>query len=174
MHKVDKYCKRFTKDVIISDRSRYYKFGSQILRISDHIGSNSSGNYSIIISNNGYILHNHESGLVKIISYNDIKALIKGISLCADLISNKSLQVWELSKNETINVNKETTSNDISRLINKTKSLYALLNTNQRRSIKKHLTSPFSNIDSDFLKMAKTPIICEIFKTILGVQPNEI
>ena len=61
MHKLDKYCRRFTNDFVESDRSRYYNINNHILRISDHIGMSSSGLFSIVIKGNQYILHHPNS-----------------------------------------------------------------------------------------------------------------
>lgn len=45
-NKVFRYAKKYSDEVIESQRSRYYHFGNHILRISDHIGKLSDGNVS--------------------------------------------------------------------------------------------------------------------------------
>ena len=77
MHKLDKYCRRFTNDFIESDRSRYYKINNRILRISDHIGQSSSGIFSIIIKDNIYLLHHPTTGSIEILNYKGAKAFVK-------------------------------------------------------------------------------------------------
>ena len=51
MNKIDKYLRRFAYKIETSEskQSRYYTIGDLIIRVSDHIGKNSSGNISIII-----------------------------------------------------------------------------------------------------------------------------
>lgn len=95
MHKLDKYLQKLTKDYVISVKSRYYKFNNTILRVSDHIGKNSEGNYSIIISNENYILHNHKNGLLSVISYEECLCLIKSINILSDLIETQENLFWE-------------------------------------------------------------------------------
>ena len=87
MHKLDKYIRRYTQKYVESSRSNYYQFGHQILRVSDHIGTGSSGTYSIIILPNIYLLHMHKSGNIRSISYKEALMFIKSLYLCSSLIS---------------------------------------------------------------------------------------
>lgn len=59
MNKIDKYLRRFAYKIETSEtkESRYYTIGDLIVRVSNHIGKNSSGNISIIIDRNNYILY---------------------------------------------------------------------------------------------------------------------
>lgn len=180
MNKVDKYIKRFTSDVIVSSRSRYYRFGHQILRVSDHIGSASSGNYSIIILPEGYIFHTHSTGAVKIISYEDIKCLVRSINLCSDIISQTATApTWELSKKETLVIrpvgakkSEPIISNEL--LIKNTKMLYSMLSTAKKKTVKSYLSHNFSNKDSDFLAMGINPQICAVFTKTLGINSETL
>lgn len=85
MDKVHKYAEKYCDNVEISanGNSYYYHFkgGKFILRVSDHIGRNSSGKVSIIIDNNGYLLHNHNTGAVHIETYENIKEFIKSLAI---------------------------------------------------------------------------------------------
>ena len=87
MNKIDKYLRRFAYKIETSEskQSRYYTIGDLIIRVSDHIGKNSSGNISIIIDRENYILYVPTTNKVSLIPYEDCKALIKGIVLHASL-----------------------------------------------------------------------------------------
>lgn len=54
MNKIDKYLRRFAYKIVTSE-TRYYTIGELIVRVSDHISKNSSGNISIIIDRENYI-----------------------------------------------------------------------------------------------------------------------
>lgn len=109
MHKLDKYCRRFTDDFIESTRSRYYKINNHVLRISDHIGMSSSGLFSIIIKGNQFILHHPNSGSVEILNYEGVKAFVK-IFAKFPMGNMAMLSQWQVNKNEQlINSVKEDT-----------------------------------------------------------------
>ena len=87
MNKIDKYLRRFAYKIETSEtkESRYYTIGDLIVRVSNHIGKNSSGNISIIIDRSNYILYVPSTNKVSLISYEECKTLIKGIVLHASL-----------------------------------------------------------------------------------------
>lgn len=87
MNKIDKYLRRFAYKIETSEtkESRYYTIGDLIVRVSNHIGKNSSGNISIIIDRNNYILYVPSTNKVSLISYEECKTLIRGIVLHASL-----------------------------------------------------------------------------------------
>lgn len=87
MNKIDKYLRRFAYKIETSEtkESRYYTIGDLIVRVSNHIGKNSSGNISIIIDRSNYILYVPSTNKVSLISYEECKILIKGIVLHASL-----------------------------------------------------------------------------------------
>lgn len=85
MDRVHRYAKKYCDGKIVdaqTSESKYYHFnsGKFILRISNHIGKNSSGNVSIIIDKNGYMLHNHSTGAIQIITWEEIKTFIRAIA----------------------------------------------------------------------------------------------
>lgn len=135
MHKLDKYCRRFTNDFIISNKSRYYKIGNHILRISDHIGNNSSGLFSIIIKENGYLLHHPGSGSIEFMNYEQIKGFVK-IFAKFPLGNIMGLANWKLAKNEQIE-NRElvSSSGDSNIVTNKRKYPLKWFTKSQRNSI---------------------------------------
>ena len=84
--KVEKYVDKLIKqysgcEVYEGEKSRYYTINGRTLRISDHIGSNSSGNMSIIIPNfkmsDVYIVHAHTSGAISTVDYEKVKEIIR-------------------------------------------------------------------------------------------------
>lgn len=79
MNKIDKYLRRFAYKIETSEtkESRYYTIGDLIVRVSNHIGKNSSGNISIIIDRNNYILYVPSTNKVSLISYEECKTLIR-------------------------------------------------------------------------------------------------
>ena len=87
--RIDKYLKRFASNIECGTRSRYYTLPTGIVRVSDHVGKNSTAVISIIITNkNDYILHKHSSGELSNISYNDLKKLVKSLGEYGSLFSN--------------------------------------------------------------------------------------
>jgi hypothetical protein len=102
MDKIDKYLKRFASNVEYSTKSRYYTLPTGIIRVSDHVGRNSSGVISIIITNkNDYILHKHSSGELNNITYEDLKKLVKSLAEYGSLFSNNgNLNTINELKNE--------------------------------------------------------------------------
>lgn len=106
MHKLDKYCRRFTNNFVESDRSRYYNINNHILRISDHIGMSSSGLFSIVIKGNQYILHHPNSGSVEILNYEGVKAFVKVFAMFP-MGQMTMLSQWRIDKHETIPVDCE-------------------------------------------------------------------
>ena len=102
-NKLEKYILRFTNDVIRSTRSAYFRFKGYIVRVSDHIGTNSSGSFSIIpVGNDNYVIHKHTSGYLKLQSYEEVKEFIKHVAEYSELMSSTPIPTWELAKNETI------------------------------------------------------------------------
>lgn len=85
MDKLDRFAKRFADEMNESARSRYYRFGDWVIRISDHIATSSSFTMSIITptvhSCGMYILHNKEQQTVCAIAYEDLKTLIRSFRI---------------------------------------------------------------------------------------------
>ena len=105
--KIDKYLKRFASNVEYGTRSRYYTLPTGIVRVSDHVGRNSTAIISIIITNkNDYILHKHSSGELSNISYNDLKKLVKSLAEYGSLFSNdENMKMIQGLKSDITNKN---------------------------------------------------------------------
>ncbi len=106
MNKIDKYLRRFAYKIETSKtkESRYYTIGDLIVRVSNHIGKNSSGNISIIIDRNNYILYVPSTNKVSLISYEECKTLIRGIVLHASLflVGDSTYQKSLVKENEEL------------------------------------------------------------------------
>lgn len=101
--KIEKYILRFTDDVVRSTRSAYFRFSGYIVRVSDHIGTNSSGTFSIIpISKDFYVIHKHSNGCLKMQTYNELKSFIKHVAEYSDMMTAPSIPNWDLAKNESL------------------------------------------------------------------------
>lgn len=100
--KLDRFAKRFADEINESARSRYYRFGDWIIRISDHIATSSSFTMSIITptvhSCGMYILHNKEQNTVCAIAYEDLKTLIKSFRI----LSGNKLTPAKLKKEQVL------------------------------------------------------------------------
>lgn len=100
MDKLDRFAKRFADEMNKSARSRYYRFGDWVIRISDHIATSSSFTMSIITptvhSCGMYILHNKEQNTVCAIAYEDLKTLIKSFRI----LSGNKLSPAKLRKEQ--------------------------------------------------------------------------
>lgn len=82
--KIEKYLDRLIKKhdglLIESERSRYYSVKGRVLRISDHVGKNSTGNLSIIFDSSDqghYIVHGHASGNISVLNYEQVKEFVR-------------------------------------------------------------------------------------------------
>ena len=117
--KIEKYIDKLVKQypvvctIVEASKSRYYNVNGRVLRISDHIGANSSGVMSIIIpgfaSGGNYILHAHTSGQLSIIPYESVKEVVRSFffisSMMTEIVQNTFK--WESEKCETFNTNEE-------------------------------------------------------------------
>ena len=83
--KLEKYAKLLAKkyngDFIECEKSRYFSFNGRVVRISDHIGRNSSGNFSFILTTtkDTYILHSHSTGNVSVVNYKQAKNILNSL-----------------------------------------------------------------------------------------------
>lgn len=111
--KIEKYikmmCKKFGGSWVEAQLSSYYNMNGRILRVSDHIGTNSSGNISIIIpkyrhSEDMYFIHAHNTGDLSIVNYNEAKNIVHTfvyMSAMFSAITQKNFQT-EFEKNESL------------------------------------------------------------------------
>ena len=87
--KVNNYVAKRCDKIIKSKKSTYYKFGDHILRVSDHIGQSSSGQFSIIVDKrNNYMIHSHKTGIITAVSYDKVKNFINGLCILEDFATH--------------------------------------------------------------------------------------
>lgn len=85
-------CKK--NNIIVSDRSKYYNFNGRVIRVSDHVGKNSSGIISVIIPGNSkkdYIVHFHSNGSILYFNYVDLKAFLQSFILLGNNYTDISM-----------------------------------------------------------------------------------
>ena len=79
-------------------KSRYYKIGGKVLRVSDHIGAHSEGQVSIIVpsfreKNSQYIIHAHNSGQISVVDYEKVKDIARSFfylsSIFGEIVVNR-------------------------------------------------------------------------------------
>lgn len=84
MEKIIKYIKRLGGvEINHSERSYYFLLDKKVIRVSDHIGLNSSGNMNIIVTKSGYMIWNRTTGDIDNVKYDDVKVFIKHANLLA-------------------------------------------------------------------------------------------
>lgn len=86
MEKIEKYCDKLCKEydgtVIKTERSRYYTVNGRVLRLSNHVGRNSSGCCSIIVPksrdfNGAYVIQVHTSGEMTLVNYRTLQEFVR-------------------------------------------------------------------------------------------------
>ena len=85
--KLEKWIERYLKAELIGcsngGESRYYKFNTRVLRISNHVSVNNA-HLSIILdscNDETYLVHAVKTGEVSVLTYKETKELIKAIRL---------------------------------------------------------------------------------------------
>lgn len=93
LDKIEKYLKRFTSNIVESEHSRYFKLNGCTVRVSDHFATTSVCYISIIISiNGGYVITNPKTAKVAIVKYDELKGVIKSLSIIPDVINNTEIE----------------------------------------------------------------------------------
>ena len=103
MKKVINYIKRLGGvEISSTERSHYFLLDKKIIRVSDHIGLNSSGNMNIIVTKTGYLIWNRTTGDIDNVKYDDVKVFIKHTNLLAS-VSVESEKIDKLMKSNSVN-----------------------------------------------------------------------
>ncbi|MBP5722862.1 MAG: hypothetical protein J6X18_04725 [Bacteroidales bacterium] len=94
--KVERYITKIAEEygatIEKSPRSRYFKFNDRVLRLSNHIGKNSSGAISIIVpygstqKDDVFILHVHSTGNIQTIDLTQLKEFVRTFALVSDFL----------------------------------------------------------------------------------------
>lgn len=137
MHKLDKYCRRFTNDFIESTRSNYYRMNGHILRVSDHISMTTNALFSIVIRPEGYLIHHPRTGSIEIVSYREALSFVKMFSRFPIYYFDEPNE-WKLAKNELLKL-PETNSSENFIITTKSGNEYPLtfFSDDQRKTIHK-------------------------------------
>ena len=103
--------------VVPGTQSRYYYINDKVLRVSDHIGSKSSGSVSIIIpsykdNNSQYIIHGHNSGQISILDYEKAKELIRSFFCLSSIFGEVAVNREDVNKNNDEQKNEIKKFND--------------------------------------------------------------
>lgn len=93
LDKIEKYLKRFTSNIVESEHSRYFKLNGCTIRVSNHFATTSVCYISIIISiNEGYVITNPKTAKVAIVKYDELKGIIKSLSIIPDVVNNNEIE----------------------------------------------------------------------------------
>ncbi|MBP5722152.1 MAG: hypothetical protein J6X18_01010 [Bacteroidales bacterium] len=93
------------------NRSRYFKFNGRVLRLSNHIGKNSSGAISVIVphgvsgQDDLFILHVHSSGNLQTVNFQQLKEFVRTFALISDFLEpmiNATIVAHTATPNNTI------------------------------------------------------------------------
>lgn len=86
---IERYCKKIITSTVYSQRSTYYHLGHRVIRVSDHVAFKSDGDLSIILDSHDtehYIIHAVKSGEVSVVTYNELKQVIRSIHLLPAIV----------------------------------------------------------------------------------------
>ena len=105
MDKLDRFICKYADEHTESERSRYYRFGDWIIRISDHIALSSNFTISIITPTihtcNMYVIHTKDAK-ARAIDYEDLKILIKSFRILAGTKMTPSKLKRELKTQQNV------------------------------------------------------------------------
>ena len=174
--KVEKYiqlmCKKFGGEFVEARLSSYYNVNGRILRISDHIGANSSGNMSIIIPSYRtekelYMIHAHATGALSIVNYEEVKNIIHSFFYMSSIFSTVNQPNFQL---ELEKKDKFEASEKYSVMTSEIKRLKDIEKKYQR--LQERVKQTKVAAASEKVEVNSQPIIVEGIESILGVPRN--
>ena len=89
---ITKIAEEYGATIEKSPRSRYFKFNDRVLRLSNHIGKNSSGAISIIVpygttsKDEVFILHVHSTGNIQTLTLTQVKEFVRTFAMVSDFL----------------------------------------------------------------------------------------
>ena len=105
--KLDKYlislCKKHNHNYVQTKSSAYYDFNGRVIRVSDHIGKNSSGSIHFIITDNTYLLYYNGTQKIRVMNYEEVKEFCRSFIFLSPMLSdlcNNTTQ-FEIEKEKT-------------------------------------------------------------------------
>lgn len=119
--KIEKYLyslvKKTNGNFLETKYSRYFSLNGRVIRVSDHIGKNSSGVMSIILTeDNDYLLHIHSTNKIRNISYSDLKKLCKSWSFMSNMWCDLATNTFKFELDDNTPVSRETKGYYIQRI----------------------------------------------------------
>lgn len=108
LDKLDKYlislCKKHKGNYMHSKNSSYYEINGRVIRVSDHIGKNSSGLIHFILSDDNYLLYYATTQKLRVMDYESVKAFCKSVAFLSPMLNELSSNtfVFEMDKDKNI------------------------------------------------------------------------
>lgn len=92
LDKLDKYlvslCKKHNENYVHTKNSSYYDFNGRVIRVSDHIGKNSSGSIHFIVADNNYLLYYNGTQKIRVMSYEQVKDFCRSFIFLSPMLSD--------------------------------------------------------------------------------------
>jgi len=146
--KLDKYlkslCKKYNGNMIgLEDgkTSAYYSINGRVIRVSDHIGKNSSGNIHFIITDDGdYLMYYNNTNKVRVVNYSQAKDFCRSFFLLSPMLVELQSNQFKFEYDAIIS--KTDAKAKIAKLENDKKSLAGMLAKKDEdiKNLKKGLT----------------------------------
>lgn len=105
--KLDKYlislCKKYNNNYIQTKNSAYYDFNGRVIRVSDHIGKNSSGSIHFIITDNTYLLYYNGTQKIRVMNYEEVKEFCRSFIFLSPMLNDlcNNTTPFEIEKEKT-------------------------------------------------------------------------
>jgi ribosomal protein L7Ae-like RNA K-turn-binding protein len=154
--KLDKYlkslCKKHNGNFIgLEDgkTSAYYSINGRVIRVSDHIGKNSSGNFHFIITDDGdYLMYYNNTNKVRVVNYNQAKDFCRSFFLLSPMLVE--LQSNQFKFEYEAIISKNDAKSKIAKLENDKKSLVGSLAKKDEdiKNLKKGITEKETAINA--------------------------
>lgn len=127
LDKLDKYlvslCKKHNANYVHTKSSSYYDFNGRVIRVSDHIGKNSSGSIHFIVTDNNYLLYYNGTQKIRVMDYESVKDFCRSFiflsPMLPDLCSNNTQFEIEKAKR---NPNDAKMINELNQKVEKLKN----------------------------------------------------
>lgn len=126
--KLDKYlvslCKKHKGNYVHTKSSSYYDFNGRVIRVSDHIGKNSSGSIHFIVTDNNYLLYYCNTQKIRVMDYKCVKDFCRSFIFISPMLAdltNSDQPKFEIEK-EKNNPNNTKTINELNTKIARLKN----------------------------------------------------
>lgn len=168
--KLDKYlislCKKHNHNYVQTKSSSYYDFNGRVIRVSDHIGKNSSGSIHFIITDNTYLLYYNGTQKIRVMNYKEVKEFCRSFLFLSPMLSdlcNNTTQFEIEKEKEKANSNDAKMINELNQKVNALKN--EKKNLENTLSLRKEELSNQKKIYKEQLKN-RDEVIVSLKKTI--------